>query len=163
MKRTVYWPAHWEKARVRPGYWLVEGHSIKRDTPTAGAWTVRCPRAHGRFVGEGALLENVVDVLADHLWDCRNPSTVQDDTGPETEFDPAACAQAISDRYQPTCGLGRGDHCDYCLMCPGHHVDGCVGAEPLTIAQIAGPPRRRDEPWLRTVTVHLPEPIGATA
>ena len=150
---AVSWPSRWAKSRVRAGYWLAEGHTIKRLTPTAGGWDVLCPRRKRRQVGGGEVLQDAVDSLGEHLWDCAKTD----------EQDPVVCAQSISDHYAPTCDEPRSEHCDDCLMCPGHHVDGCAGAEPLTIEQIAGPPRDRRAPWLRVVTVHLPEQVGVPA
>lgn len=132
MGSTVRWPSHWTHSRVRPGVWLAQKHTIRRASPTAGSWRVRCPQAGGRVVGDGERLIDGIDALAEHLHDCRKQSASE----PE-DTSPTGCAQAISDGYAPICLEPRSDHCDGCLMCPGHHVDGCRDARPLHIHRIA--------------------------
>ncbi|MEU4804381.1 hypothetical protein [Actinosynnema sp. NPDC023587] len=75
--RSVDWPAHWERARVRAGRWLAEGHTIQRCTPNAGDWEVFCIRGGRHRIGGGDRLQDAVDALADHLWTCgtQEPAT----------------------------------------------------------------------------------------
>jgi hypothetical protein len=54
------------------------------------------------------------------------------DTGPEVETDPVECLRlrqvTAPDDYAPACGEWLSDHCPDCLLCPGHHADGCPEA-----------------------------------
>lgn len=129
MSRRVRWPSHWTHNNVRPGVWLAQKHTLRRATPAAGAWAVRCPQAGGRVVGGGERLDDAIDSLAKHLHDCRKqPVGEPEDTSPN------GCAQAIADGYAPICDDPRADHCDRCLRCPGHHRPDCPDADPIEVS-----------------------------
>lgn len=164
MTRTVIWPKHWSRRLERRGFWLAEGHTLKRDTPTSGSWMVRCPRQHGLVVGSGTVLDDAVEALDEHLLDCPAEDIERPDNGPDAEHDPAECAAAIRGGYAPICRRGTvGSHCNGCRYCPGHHADGCRDGRPLRIRRIAGRLRKRGTPPRRMVVVRLPEPVEVPA
>ncbi|GAA1281774.1 hypothetical protein [Saccharothrix xinjiangensis] len=156
MRRTVIWPRHWTRTRVSPGVWLAEKHTLRRATPAAGAWAVRCPQERGRVVGEAELLDDAVDVLHRHLFTCM-PAAGRPAAESETGHGPAACVQALRDGYRAVCEHPDADHCAACRHCPGHHAPGCRDGHPLTIQRIAGRVRPTGHPPVRMVTVRLPD------